>query len=79
MINLYFILLLGGIVFKILNNLTYLSNFLKIYKILLIIKKIDYIKKNYINFQPGDFSVGVIPDPIPNSEVKPFSANGTLS
>ncbi len=28
---------------------------------------------------PGDFCEGVIPDPIPNSEVKPFSADGTLS
>ena len=28
---------------------------------------------------PGDYCVGVIPDPIPNSEVKPYCANGTLS
>ena len=28
---------------------------------------------------PGNYSEGVIPDPIPNSEVKPFSADGTLS
>ena len=28
---------------------------------------------------PGDYCEGAIPDPIPNSEVKPFSANGTLS
>ena len=27
----------------------------------------------------GDYCVGVTPDPIPNSEVKPYSANGTLS
>ena len=27
----------------------------------------------------GDYSEEVIPDPIPNSEVKPFSADGTLS
>jgi len=27
----------------------------------------------------GNYCVGVIPDPIPNSEVKPYSANGTLS
>ena len=27
----------------------------------------------------GDYSERVIPDPIPNSEVKPFCANGTLS
>ena len=28
---------------------------------------------------PGDYCEGVIPESIPNSEVKPFSANGTLS
>ena len=28
---------------------------------------------------PGDYCEGVIPDPIPTSEVKPFCANGTLS
>ena len=27
----------------------------------------------------GDYCESVIPDPISNSEVKPFSANGTLS
>ena len=27
----------------------------------------------------GDYCESVIPDPIPNSEVKPFSADGTLS
>ena len=26
---------------------------------------------------PGDYCERVIPDPIPNSEVKPFSADGT--
>ena len=31
------------------------------------------------NSTAGDYCEGVIPDPIPNSEVKPFSANGTLS
>ncbi len=31
------------------------------------------------NDLPGDYCEGAIPDPIPNSEVKPFSANGTLS
>ena len=34
---------------------------------------------NYIDTLPGDYCEGVIPDPIPNSEVKPFSADGTLS
>ena len=28
---------------------------------------------------PGNYCESVIPDPIPNSEVKPFCANGTLS
>ena len=28
---------------------------------------------------PGDYCEGVIPDPIPNSEVKPNCADGTLS
>ena len=33
----------------------------------------------YIKSSPGDYCKGVTPDPIPNSAVKPFSANGTLS
>ena len=33
----------------------------------------------YTNSLPGDYCESVIPDPIPNSEVKPFCANGTLS
>ena len=28
---------------------------------------------------PGDYCESVTPDPISNSEVKPFSADGTLS
>ena len=28
---------------------------------------------------PGDYCEGAIPDPIPNSEVKSFCADGTLS
>ncbi len=28
---------------------------------------------------PGDYCDRVIPDPIPNSEVKPICADGTLS
>ena len=32
-----------------------------------------------IKLAAGDYCESVIPDPIPNSEVKPFSANGTLS
>ena len=37
----------------------------------------DY-KYPYITFLPGDYCEEVIPDPIPNSEVKLFSADGTL-
>ena len=33
----------------------------------------------YITHLPGNYCEGVIPDPIPNSEVKPFCADGTLS
>ena len=33
----------------------------------------------YIPYEPGDYGEGAIPDPIPNSEVKSFSADGTLS
>ena len=32
-----------------------------------------------ISTSPGNYCERVIPDPIPNSEVKPFCANGTLS
>ena len=39
-----------------------------------------YLFKYYLyKALPGGYSEGAIPDPIPNSEVKPFSANGTLS
>ena len=39
----------------------------------------DIFKINNIKLMPGDCCERVIPDPIPNSEVKPFCANGTLS
>ena len=39
---------------------------------------LQYILNMY-NTLAGDYCEGVIPDPIPNSEVKPFSADGTLS
>ncbi len=39
----------------------------------------DNLKILIINSEPGGYCESVIPDPIPNSEVKPFSANGTLS
>ncbi len=34
---------------------------------------------NMYKTRAGNYCEGVIPDPIPNSEVKPFSADGTLS
>ena len=42
---------------------------------------IYYLQRSFFiyKFPAGDYCEGVIPDPIPNSEVKPFSANGTLS
>ena len=51
-------------------------------------KALELIKReNKPNFEAikwycekiGNYCEGAIPDPIPNSEVKPFSANGTLS
>jgi len=52
-----------------------------------IMKKMSYLIINlclhisqfeYKSFA-GNYCESVIPDPIPNSEVKPFSADGTLS
>ena len=42
------------------------------------VKYLQYITIGYKDM-PGNYCESVIPDPIPNSEVKPFSANGTLS
>ena len=39
----------------------------------------DNLKILIINSEPGGYCESVIPDPIPNSEVKPFCADGTLS
>ena len=50
-------------------------NLLKIINQILI----AFLNFFYINSGPGDYCEGVIPDPIPNSEVKPFCADGTLS
>ena len=46
-----------------------------------IINNLDLYKFiiSCISSLPGDYCERVIPDPIPNSEVKPFSADGTLS
>ena len=38
-----------------------------------------HINLNMYNTDAGNYCDGVIPDPISNSEVKPFSADGTLS
>ena len=50
-------------------------------KVLIFLFNNLFTKKvnEYIPVLPGDYCEGVIPDPIPNSEVKPFSADGTLS
>ena len=42
------------------------------------IKYLQYFTFIYKDL-PGNYCERVIPDPIPNSEVKPFCANGTLS
>ena len=53
--------------------------------ILIFIRQMIYTKflakykKYIIKHLPGDYCERVIPDPIPNSEVKPFCADGTLS
>ena len=53
---------------KVLNNWQKLS-FINLYNF------------DFLEYKPraGDYCEGVIPDPIPNSEVKPFCADGTLS
>ena len=40
-----------------------------------------YLHFNFLEYKlvAGGYCESVIPDPIPNSEVKPFSADGTLS
>ena len=40
---------------------------------------IEFFSKVIISSMPGDYCERAIPDPIPNSEVKPFCADGTLS
>ena len=58
-----------------LNN--YVKDFISAQKIQ-INEGLQLRLKRYKSYA-GDFCKGVIPDPIPNSEVKPFSADGTLS
>ena len=38
-----------------------------------------HLSINRYKFTAGDYCESVIPDPIPNSEVKPFCADGPLS
>ncbi len=60
-----------------------LSNFVKLSRFSLNFNfNFNYIYKEILFMYktlPGDYCKGVTPDPIPNSAVKPFSANGTLS
>ena len=51
----------------------------KISIIIPVYNESDSILKLIINSKPGNYCERVIPDPIPNSEVKPFCADGTLS
>ena len=44
----------------------------------ILFDSLQFILNVYKTFA-GDYCESVIPDPIPNSEVKPFSADGTLS
>ena len=45
-----------------------------------MLKLILYFKEYKLyKTEPGNYCEGATPDPIPNSEVKSFSANGTLS
>ena len=37
------------------------------------------LNEKYYKIVPGNYCEGATPDPIPNSEVKSFSADGTLS
>ena len=48
---------------------------------LILIDKFNFTLLNIFSkrLSPGDYCESVIPDPIPNSAVKPFCANGTLS
>ena len=50
-------------------------------KLLKLTKNLIFTSLLYLSISPlpGDYCEGVIPDPIPNSEVKPFCADGTLS
>ena len=59
----------------------YIENFLKNNqksKFFLIKDSLHLTSFRY-NTTAGDYCESVIPDPIPNSEVKPFCADGTLS
>ena len=49
--------------------------FYRVFELKIVVKRLKYT----IRISPGNYCESVIPDPIPNSAVKPFSANGTLS
>ena len=62
---------------KFVNNIIYIN--LLIYLFIIKYSFFDIFKINNIKLMPGDYCEREIPDPIPNSEVKPFCADGTLS
>ncbi len=64
----------GNIIVIILINIDFYKLWLRN-----IFKIFTYKNLQYKPLSPGNFCKGVTPDPIPNSAVKPFSANGTLS
>ena len=60
----------------------YINNFLSENSKLLVFRYIFKYLHNFKNMykaDAGDYCESVIPDPIPNSEVKPLCADGTLS
>ena len=48
-------------------------------KLLAYFPLFTYLNKGIIKYLPGNYCEGATPDPIPNSEVKSFSADGTIS
>ena len=52
---------------------------LLVFVIILFLNSVYKVELFIYKNVPGDYCKGVTPDPIPNSAVKPFSANGTLS
>ena len=56
-----------------------ISTFVRLQSVILNFNYVYKIMSFMYKTVPGDYCKGVTPDPIPNSAVKPFSANGTLS